>query len=203
MFCGAFGYADDVVLLSPTVQGLKFMLKICNEFAKEFNVIFNSQKSKLIVCDSNNVQTNISIHFMGLIECVKWDKHLGNLFGNISQDEIISQISRDFMCRVNMVKTHFTDMPIDTMYSLFKTYCMPLYGSQLWDLSSRSMNKFYVSWRKSIRYLLGLPRTTHCNLLHLICNDVPVDYQLIYRFCTFYNSLISSNNVITGYIQSV
>ncbi len=42
------------------------------------------------------------------------------------------------------------------------------------------------------------PRTTHCNLLHLICNDVPVEYQLIYRFCTFYNALISSNNVITN-----
>ena len=28
-FCGAFGYADDIILLCPTLSGLKEMIKIC------------------------------------------------------------------------------------------------------------------------------------------------------------------------------
>ena len=62
------------------------------------------------------------------IEVVRYDKHLGNyiLLGNISQDEIISCMINDFRTRVNMVKSHFKSLPIDVMYFVFKTYCMPL-----------------------------------------------------------------------------
>ena len=31
--CGAFGYADDIMLLSPSVSGLQNMLDCCSEFA--------------------------------------------------------------------------------------------------------------------------------------------------------------------------
>ena len=30
-FCGAFGYADDIILLSPSVSGLQSMLDSCND----------------------------------------------------------------------------------------------------------------------------------------------------------------------------
>ena len=76
---------------------------------------------------------------------------------------------------------------------------MPLYGNQLWDLDSTAINRFYVAWRKAVRYLLHLPRTTHCALLHLICDGMPILHQLCFRFITFFRSLIYSNNNITRY----
>jgi len=96
-----------------------------------------------------------------------------------------------------MVKTHFKCIPTDTMYFLFKTYCMPLYGSQLWDLSSPATNKFYVAWRKSIRYLFDLPRRTHCSLLNYICDDAQISYQMCCRFLNFFKSLAQSHNTLT------
>ena len=195
---GSFGYADDIILLSPTVHGMKCMLEICADYAREYNVLFNSKKSKLITFPMSEDLMNVKLSFMnGVIECTESERHLGNLLGDVSKDSIVNELVKDFMYRVNMLKTHFISMPPDTMYSLFRTYCMPLYGSQLADLGSPSMNRFYVTWRKAIRYTLNLPRMTHCALLHLICNDVPVDVQLSFRFVQFYRSCISSKNVAT------
>jgi len=97
-----------------------------------------------------------------------------------------------------MVKSHFKYLPHDIMYMLFKTYCMPLYGCPLWDYSTKTIDKFYVSWRKSIRYILDIPRTTHCALLNEICNDMPIHLQLYLRFTNFFKQLKSSNNALTN-----
>lgn len=191
-FHGAFGYADDIILLSPSIHSLDALLNICSEYALEYNVLFNSSKSKLIVY---NQSSEPRVEFMGgVIDVVNHEKHLGNVIGNLTQRDIISRITNDFLTRVNMVKSHFKNIPTDTMYFLFKTYCMPLYGSQLWDLGSTAMNIFYVAWRKSVRYLLNIPRRTHCSLLHYICDDVPINIQLCIRFIKFLLSLPNTNN---------
>ena len=194
-FHGAYGYADDVILLAPSLYSLRRLLNICSTYAHEFNVLFNSSKSKLITFSSNRESPSPRIEFMnGVIDVVPYDKHLGNYIGNINKNDVISHTTNDFLCRVNMLKSHFKCIPTDLMYFLFKTYCMPIYGSQLWDLSSPAMNIFNVAWRKSIRYILSLPRTTHCALLSFICNDVPLMTQLCNRFLNFFISLKNNNN---------
>ena len=45
---GAFGYADDIMLLGPSVSGLQNMLECCSEFAYTYNVKFDPSKSKCI-----------------------------------------------------------------------------------------------------------------------------------------------------------
>ena len=41
-YFGAFGYADDVTLLSPTRQGLQILLDICEEFASSHSMLFST-----------------------------------------------------------------------------------------------------------------------------------------------------------------
>ena len=172
----------------------------------------------MIVYSQHALETVIpDVFFMGgNIEVVSSEKHLGNYIGNITQKDLVSRITNDFLCRVNMitndflcrvnmitndflcrvnmVKSHFKHLPVHTIYSLFKSYCMPLYGSLLWDLGSPAMNIFHVAWRKSTRHLLNLPRTTHCSLLNYICNDVSIVTQLCNRYVDFIKSLSLSNN---------
>ena len=38
---GAFGYADDVVLIAPTTRSLYSVLDVCTKFSIEFQVKFN------------------------------------------------------------------------------------------------------------------------------------------------------------------
>ena len=137
-FHGAYGYADDVIILAPSLRSLDKLLDICSNYAIEYNVMFNSAKSKMIVYSPHALETVIpDVYFMGgNIEVVPSEKHLGNYIGNITQKDLVSRITNDFLCRVNMVKSHFKHLPVDTIYYLFKSYCMPLYGSLLWDLGS-------------------------------------------------------------------
>ena len=48
-FAGVFGYADDLILLSPSLTGLKNMIKICEEYAAEHDILFNGKKSKYLI----------------------------------------------------------------------------------------------------------------------------------------------------------
>ena len=199
MFCGALGYADDVILLAPTVTAMNHLLDICTEYGLEYDVLFNPDKTKLIYFDNVKCNSSPNIRLSGKpIEIVEYDKHLGFVVGNVEPQHIISQAVNEFLGKVNMVKSHFKYIPHEIMYKLFKTYCMPLYGCTLWDFSNKVINKFYVAWRKAIRYILGLPRTTHCVLLHQICSDIPVLEQLYSRFINFIKGLNNSNNQVTN-----
>ena len=48
VFAGAFGYADDIVLLAPSLDALRHMIGICEDYAQEFHIFFNPSKSKLM-----------------------------------------------------------------------------------------------------------------------------------------------------------
>ena len=43
-FYGCVGYADDVKLLCPSVNGLQSMINVCANFADEYDVTFNTKK---------------------------------------------------------------------------------------------------------------------------------------------------------------
>ena len=56
---GVYFYADDISLLSPTFTGLKEMLKICEDFADDHDIIFNASKSQLLQFSSCSNNTNM------------------------------------------------------------------------------------------------------------------------------------------------
>ena len=83
-FIGALAYADDVVLLSPTRAGLLKMLNICNIFSCKYDVVFNADKSNLIVytCNQHKID-DVHVTFQGKqVRAEKNGVHLGNLIGN-------------------------------------------------------------------------------------------------------------------------
>jgi len=197
-FCGAFGYADDVTLIAPTLYSTNMLLDICTTFADEYDVIFNSGKTKHIFLAPNDINPPVITFNGDVIERVHCDKHLGNIIGHHHITENVNRCIQEFTMKVNMVCMHFKHIPHDIIYSLFKTYCMPVYGCQLWDFSHTSVNRFYVTWRKAIRRILSLPYSTHCDLLAYICNDIPLMDQLLKRVINFIKSARNSKNVITN-----
>jgi hypothetical protein len=63
---GAFAYADDVILLSPTIGALKKMLKVCNAYSVEFKIKFNEAKCKLLIYGLQNVE-GIEVVFNNIV----------------------------------------------------------------------------------------------------------------------------------------
>ncbi len=74
---------------------------------------------------------------------------------------MVSRMTSDFLTKVNMVKYHFKFLPPDVIYHLFKTYCRPLYGSQMFDLSSDEMNNL-CKLAKSYKVFITPAQRTPC-----------------------------------------
>ena len=60
MSANAFGYADDIVILSPTCKGLKLMIKICEDYADEYKILFNPDKCTLLIFYDSDFYHNYS-----------------------------------------------------------------------------------------------------------------------------------------------
>ena len=200
-FCGSFGYADDVALLAPTRSCLRSMLSICDSFAEEFLLTFNPIKSKYLVFrDSTNVHQALSFRWRDLILKESPNEvHLGTSVETGTGDAraMVHQAVCQFYARFNVVISNFSFCSNSVKYFLFKSLCMSVYTSQLWDFESRSVEQFFVAWRKAIRRLLRLPSRTHNCLLHLIVNDMPVECQLHRRFVKFFFKCTYSSNACT------
>ena len=193
-FTGAIAYADDIALLAPSLSALKYMINICQQFSERFDVLFNQSKSKLIVFGENVHELPRDLMPLERTSC---DLHLGNLVGPSTDNDVMTTAISAFYRSVNMIISHFSHVCTQVKYKLFNSFCMSLYGSQLWNYSSGNIDRFYTAWRKSIRRLLCLPYRTHNCLINSICEDIPVDLKLHSRFLNFFDSILSSKNLLT------
>ena len=194
-FTGALAYADDVLLLCPTVGGLRKLLSVCETFSSNYNILFNATKSKLITFGNNHA--NIEIKMQGkLIPHVSSEIHLGNLIGSDSDilERSVKQATYDMYSRLNLLLRKFSKADCDVRYKLYKLFCVSAYGCQLWDFESPKVCNFFTAWRKAVRRIYELSPRTHSNLLPYICCDKNIDVQLHQRFIRFICNALDSDN---------
>ena len=194
-FCGALGYADDVALLCPSLSSLKIMLGIADDFGREYDVKFNSEKYQLLIYSDNPIG-GID-HRGNFIKTQCFAKYLGNIVGPDESKKSVNYITDKFSIACNTVVNTFGHLTSDVKYKLFKAYCMPLYGCIHWDISSQKIELFYKQWRKGIRKLFGISTRTHCDLLPLICRDKTIEIQLCLRVLNFIcRNTLSQNKLV-------
>ena len=67
----------------------------------------------------------------------------------------------------------------------------------MWNLNSSKIYSFCTAWRTGLRRIWNLPNTTHCDLLHLLSNDLPIFDELCRRSLKFIQvCLFHKSNVI-------
>ena len=98
------------------------------------------------------------------------------------------------MLRMNFLLNNFKLCSHDVKYRLVKSYCMAFYGYMLLDLSSKNINKLYVTWRKCTRKFLDIPHLTHSRYVSFIFDDVPIEAQLHKRSVKFLSNIMLSKN---------
>ena len=199
-FMGAFSYADDITLLSPTVGAIRTLLRVADKFAVEYDLMFNASKSKLITFNQSTQPADVQILFRGAtIPCGPEDMHLGHIFGPDSLNRSIESRVQDMVKRANILLAQLGFASCDVKYRLFKTLCMGLYGNQLWDFSVPAISSLYTAWRKIVRRIYAVPYRTHNVLVHMICEDMPPDVQLHRRALKFVSALAQSDNSIVRF----
>ena len=209
LFVGALAYADDLALVAPSANSMRNMLRICDEFAAQFNVVFNATKSKCIRCLSVGAPRHIC-HFTTLpsfcigsqvIEYVdKWP-HLGHIITTDCDDaEDIRKSKLNFIGQSNKIVFNFRNVDSATKTKLFKAYCTSFYGAEIWDLSHRAIESLCVAWRKGPRQVWGIPRATHTFLLPFLCESLPLTDFFFKRMLNFVQKCLTSESPLVSFV---
>ena len=131
-YTGDLSYADDITLSCSSIRGLNRMIEICNSFAAEHNIIFNTKKSLGIkygdpVCASETI-------YLGENK-IRWEYmvcYLGNYFDTKLSDMIDCKMKcSSFIGSVNKAMAHFGQLQSHIFSQIVKTHCCIFYGSAL------------------------------------------------------------------------
>jgi hypothetical protein len=163
LFLNNFSFADDMSLISPSVAGLRKLLKICEQYALENDIIYNTQKSVCMVFQptSFKLRSPPSVHLNGnALTYVDSYMYLGHILkSNLSDNEDMMRHYRYLCTRTNMLLRKFKPCSLSIKIKLFKSYCCTMYCAPLWtNFSENVKRKLVIGYNNSLRFLLGLPR---------------------------------------------
>ena len=133
-YAGAFGYADDIALVSPSIYSLKKIISICESYARDYHITFNPVKNQnlyFFIASSSEISL---IYLNGTpVTVVNKDKHLENTIStDIYDRNIISNVC-DFYQRSNSVISDFSICDSETLDKVHSTFCRHtcMYGCEL------------------------------------------------------------------------
>jgi len=202
MSFAGIGYADDVAILAPSVRSLQKLLHICEDFAVEYNVIFNAKKTMCINLGKGSREPSVRVTLHGTI--LLWKdtvKHLGCiLMRDLSDAADVTLKTGVFISQVNKLNVKFSKVSSLVRGSLLQTYCCSWYGSQSWEIVSKNTHRLNVQWNKAVRRTLKIPYTTHTRLLPHIIKSLSFKDQHARRVNKFLATFMSSENSHVNYI---
>ena len=132
VYFGVVGYADDLLLLAASIYVLNKMLKICEEFGREFDILYNPSKSKYIVFNDSGDNHDSAYPCINDKVIPKYDSipYLGNTISSDLCDKLdITEKCADLNQRTNGLIHSFGTACVDVKCKLFSCKCVHAYGS--------------------------------------------------------------------------
>ena len=198
-FVGGLCYADDMTLIAPSYSASKQLLSVCESFSREYDVMFNSTKSHVLVFNSLNVTTRAKLSLNGApIEYVDHALHLGTYIGVEDSALNIRKAQGDIYARVNLLHSRFHYCSYDVLRTLFVSYCTSYYGCPLWDLREHNIEPLSIAWRKGVRRLFDLHNQTHSRFIPRLIGLPNINTVLISRFAQFFSHCFFSPNSVVA-----
>ena len=106
---------------------------------------FNPTKSKLI-CFNANIDHTSHIFLNGQpVSVVLKDKHFDNYISSSINDRHIIVNTYHLYQRSNLLISQFRPCNSETLDRLQMTYCMYMYGCELWNLNEKDVHQFKLN----------------------------------------------------------
>ena len=80
--------------------------------------------------------------------------------------------------------------------SLIKSFCLSLYGAQLWDLSNKNIINLQVVFNKILRRIWNLPFNSHTNTVHCVSRIVSIKNLIVKHFILLYQRALSCSSLV-------
>ena len=197
-YVGIIAYADDIVLLSPSIDGLQNMIDTCMRYTKIHNLTFstneNPQKSKTKCVAFQKKKRDVrNLHLNNkTLPWVTSVKHLGTTLTNMDgcrMDQDMLEKRAMYIAKNNEINQEFHYAHPKTKIWINNVYNTSFYGAPLWDMSSKMFEKLEKSWNVSCRIMFSLPRNTHRYFLESITETPHIVKSLHRRFLNFINNI--------------
>ena len=193
-YVGVIGYADDLFLMAPSIDGLQKMLSVCERYALSHNLTFstdcNPRKSKtkcigFLLKDRELPAMKLCGNHL---PWVKEGKHLGmkikNTLGMILNSDIVEKRAQ-YIDRNNELMQEFSFADRKTKTFINNVFNTSFYGSVLWDLQCKEAEMLYNTWSVSLRKINMLERNTHRYFIEPISDTTHIKLALKKRFLNF------------------
>ena len=201
-----FMYADDTVLLAPSVKGLQKLIDITSQYGIEHSIKFNKTKSvcMYIVGKGQRWNSDEPALFLGKdrLSMVSEYCYLGHIIcNNLKDNSDIDKQIRSLYCRANSLKRKFKHCSEAVLCLLFKTFCSTIYCSGLWcAYTNVSWNRIRTAYNNSFRIMLGLPKYCSATDMFVSRNVDTFDAYIRKQYFSLRTRLYNCNNVYVNTI---
>ena len=161
-----------MALLAPSTSALRLMLHHeCKAFAVSRGLRFNSAKTQLIRFGScqSSVCTDCFLFCGGTLPFFAFVIHLGHtLRHDLGDEDDIALRTHDMIWKANCIMRTFQGVDAVPMTRLYRSFCLSLHGSALWNLSCKAFYIVEVVFNNILRRIWRLPARTHTAILHSV-----------------------------------
>ena len=207
--------ADDTYLLSSTPRGLQGALDIINYFGKKYRIIFNADKTKLVVTGSKQ---DIAYYQDICIWTLNGDKitvtddneHLGLVVSGMHEeqknlDANIQECRNSLFALLGPSYAYKCLLTPTVQIHLWRTFNLPVLCSGLSALPIRpeNMGPINIFYNKILRSFLKLSNSSPIPALHFLLGELPIEGKLHFEFLSlFYNIWSNQATTIFKIVQS-
>ena len=158
LFIGCLVYADDIILMAPSVSGLSKMLNCWGRTSESLKLMFNCNKSCCIRFGPSYKRPTDDVilcnHTLSWLESIKY---LGTYFN--SNKSILTDISMmyKFFSACNCIYPNSRDQTELLQLQLQQSYSLPIltYCTAAVKLSVTNLNHLNACWNSAYRRLFG------------------------------------------------
>ena len=192
-------YADDMVLLSPSVSGLQRLIDNCCDFAAANDIIYNETKTQCMrilpkaLRHLQEPEIKLGDH---RLQFVNEFPYLGHIITNDMKDTTDIEHRRRKLCSLgNMITRRFAFCNEDTKFTLFRSFCYSIYGCSLWfNHTQEHFRRLKVVHNNILRRLTNTPRARSASELFIRCGLRNLDAIRIRTIQSLKSRLMASNN---------
>ena len=191
VYTGITAYADDIILMSPTISGLQTMLDKCVAYGMKHMIKFNSTKTEFVISgnsqhllnpfvyvDSMRVYPQQSLTHLGF----HWLVNSRSNLASFDKSQLDHRLGEMWGVVNALVTSGIRFCHPDTIFTLYTSVVLPklLYGLELCELNKTLSRKLDIAARTALKYLFNISKHS-LNVLSEIVNVPSMSLLLNYK----------------------
>ena len=178
-------YADDLVILSSSSEGLQHALDRLGFYARKFNLTVNEEKTKCLIFHKGFCPTYSFFYEEQKLEICNNFCYLGVILTTqLSATKHVENLLSKCNTKIGFIFStlKLQEQPLNVALDVFKTYVMPIimYCLAVYfpNITMSSRTKLNSLFTKFLKRYLGLPSISNNAIVHYLTGTCPLTHTL-------------------------